>query len=261
MVTSTKQLSPAEKARQALALAEARALEAEWDAYRAQEEQHRKARFGIPDWTHGVYTTYSRGCRCDECRNAWREYRNESNRKYREANPLPPRPKPKGMGRRIKAEMHGTQTGYVYGCRCDRCKDTRRKWAKKNKTQKHGTEYVYHLGCRCRQCTEAHTTARTRRRERSVILPLREHGSDNGYTHYKCRCEECTKAHRIATKLRVIKIREYYKNNPHMVPDSKHGTTNGYTTYYCRCDRCKEAHRVDTAERRARKKAAKSESK
>lgn len=256
---STNTLTPAQKAKAALAEAERLAWEQDWAEYRELEEKHRRARFNLPDpkkIPHGRprgYTYYK--CRCKECRNAWRIYMAERYRKRREANPPKPRPAPKGVnGRRVKAEMHGTLTGYTYGCRCDRCRDARKKWAKKNKTKQHGTEYVYTLGCRCKPCTQAHTEARARRRQRVEPLPLTEHGTDKGYTHYKCRCDSCRTAHNAKVKERNKNRREYYREHPEMIPDSKHGTVTGYTSYSCRCDRCKEAHRVSTANRRARNK-------
>ena len=253
MITNT--LTPAQEAKKRLAEAEARATALEWERYREAEEAHRLVRFPDLGWNHGIVSTYTnRRCRCDECREAWRVYVKDLNKRKREANPRPPKPAPHGRGRRIKAEMHGTLTGYAYGCRCDRCKDARRTWVKTDRAKNHGTEYVYHLGCRCKRCTQAHTTARDARRRKEIPIPLREHGTDRGYTHFKCRCDECREAHNAAMRVRNMKMRTYYREHPEMIPDSKHGTETGYTSYSCRCDKCKESHRIYIAQRRARKR-------
>ena len=34
--------------------------------------------------THGKVATYSKGCRCDECREVWRGYRRDKVRAYRQ---------------------------------------------------------------------------------------------------------------------------------------------------------------------------------
>lgn len=59
---------------------------------------------------HGTVNRYSNhGCRCDECKEAWKRYYRERREAYR-SGPIPER-------------VHGTWTGYSnYGCRCDRCK-------------------------------------------------------------------------------------------------------------------------------------------
>ncbi len=59
---------------------------------------------------HGTYTAYKRGCRCEECRIANRDY----NRIYKENKPrLPPE--------------HGSANMYQYHkCRCDTCKEGQR---------------------------------------------------------------------------------------------------------------------------------------
>jgi Sigma-70, region 4 len=59
---------------------------------------------------HGTPYRYNRGCRCDDCRAARREYR----RQWR-ATASPPK--------------HGTQNAYCnYACRCPKCK----RWAKRH---------------------------------------------------------------------------------------------------------------------------------
>lgn len=245
--------SPADKIRFALERAERIAREQDWKEYREMEERHRRARFHEPE--HGKLHTYRHyECRCEKCVQAYEA--EKARRRATYVSRAKPKPPPKPPKREVKAHMHGTSTGYSYGCRCERCRDTRRKWAKQYRTRQHGTEYVYTLGCRCKKCTQAHTEARNRRRARSFPNPNKkiEHGTDKGYTHDKCRCEECKKAHREAVSRRKKARREYYRQHPEMIPTDKHGTSNGYVVYSCRCDECREAHRVDTAQRRARKR-------
>jgi transcriptional regulator with XRE-family HTH domain len=58
---------------------------------------------------HGTPYRYSRGCRCDECKEAQRELR----RQMKERGP----------------KKHGTMSAYTnYSCRCTKCK----RWAKRN---------------------------------------------------------------------------------------------------------------------------------
>lgn len=73
---------------------------------------------------HGDPNTYgNRGCRCDACREAWREYmRQYTHRTGRH------RPVEVVRAERRAAVQHGTQTKYAkHGCRCDEC----REWARR----------------------------------------------------------------------------------------------------------------------------------
>ena len=66
-------------------------------------ERRKRGRPASPD-PHGKLSGYQRGCRCDRCRDARREYTNK----------LKNRPTP--------LHVHGTRNGYsAYGCRCDEC--------------------------------------------------------------------------------------------------------------------------------------------
>lgn len=63
--------------------------------------------------------------------------------------------------------LHGTPTGYYYGCRCERCKQAESDYLKKRRKRylyeleenpidpRHGTPYGYNLGCRCEFCRRA----------------------------------------------------------------------------------------------------------
>lgn len=63
----------------------------------------------MPHGTNSRYTNHR--CRCDECRQAHRDYA-ASRRRYAAAHPLPP-----------DDPRHGTVVAYVhYLCRCERCK-------------------------------------------------------------------------------------------------------------------------------------------
>lgn len=57
---------------------------------------------------HGKYSTYTnKGCRCEECKRAARDYKSELGTK----------------GLTPDDERHGTRNGYVnYGCRCTYCR-------------------------------------------------------------------------------------------------------------------------------------------
>lgn len=57
---------------------------------------------------HGEAKSYDKGCRCDECKEAFRE-------RAREA-------KGRRLSRPIPEHVHGTWNGYSnYNCRCPRC--------------------------------------------------------------------------------------------------------------------------------------------
>lgn len=79
-------------------------------------------------FTHGTYDAYNNhGCRCEECKRAAREYRQSMMTDC-----------PGGCGRKVhgryrpdrlcrscvkkKPLIHGTESGYQKGCRCDRCR-------------------------------------------------------------------------------------------------------------------------------------------
>lgn len=195
MVTDTKTLTPAEKARRALAEAEEQARLAEWRRYRRLEERHRKRRFKIADLKHGQVTTYRRyGCRCVECTRANTDYMREYNRRRREANPKVVQTQGKGVpGRVVKEHHHGTDTGYVYGCRCDRCREAHRL-SKPKSNINHGTQWAYeHYKCRCRKCVKAIRIVwrENKRRRGSHQEPQREHGTRYMYDRKGCRCTKC----------------------------------------------------------------------
>lgn len=188
-------LTPTEVAQKALADAEQKAWMADWKQYLKQEEKHRRHRFGIKTYkNHGKYSTYTNGCRCDDCRSSWADYMRERNRKLRELYPKPERPTPKGReGRTVKEHQHGTLTGYVYGCRCRDCTEAHRV-SKPKSSIKHGTEYGYKRGCRCRSCKRASREARCRRAGKEPTYrynkPTPKHGTRNRYDR-GCRCLKC----------------------------------------------------------------------
>jgi hypothetical protein len=77
---------------------------------------------------HGTPSAYNKGCRCDTCSEANREYRKQARAKMLASGNTP----------------HGTVSGYRnWGCRCDLCKtavkpDSREKYlrakSRKNET-------------------------------------------------------------------------------------------------------------------------------
>lgn len=57
---------------------------------------------------HGEARGYDKGCRCDECKAAYRERAREA-KERRKSRPIP-------------EHVHGTWNGYAnYDCRCSRC--------------------------------------------------------------------------------------------------------------------------------------------
>lgn len=101
---------------------------------------------------HGKHSTYTnKGCRCEECKEAAREYR-------RSKAGLP-----KKRGRKPKPIEHGTSSGYFNGkCRCDECKTAAMSYLASRRVglpegdERHGTSNGYtNFGCRCDECKTA----------------------------------------------------------------------------------------------------------
>ena len=119
---------------------------------------------GYPgSWRHGtVYAYNAKGCRCEQCAQARREYYGNQ----RLADHLAS----------IEAS-HGTESRYRRGCRCDPCKSTataartrRRKQSPVSTSATHGRAATYSNGCRCQDCRAAHTV--NRRAQRSAAREL-----------------------------------------------------------------------------------------
>lgn len=141
---------------------------------------------------HGTYSMYTNGkCRCDECREAAREYARKSREKKRlESGEAKRKPGPQ------RKEEH-SYSGYVSrGCRCDICKEAARAYRQSRKVglpegdPRHGTTNGYtNWGCRCSECKRAIGESR------KAAPPLEEgdhrHGTLNGYFTMKCRCDKC----------------------------------------------------------------------
>lgn len=77
--------------------------------------------------------------------------------------------------------LHGTTTGYGYGCRCDECRAAN---------------------------TEAMRAANARRRAAlAVTAPTLKHGTKGAYSNHGCRCEACVEAVREANRKRPSRAR------------------------------------------------------
>ena len=78
---------------------------------------------------HG-YTAYTRGCRCDECRQAKADYMRgrRAMARYKAQKHTDGRPGP-GVARYLAPKAtHGTRAGYdEHGCRCEPCTAARRE--------------------------------------------------------------------------------------------------------------------------------------
>lgn len=70
--------------------------------------------------------------------------------------------RPKKSTTRTRNLVHGTTTGYAYGCRCDECKRASTTAASEYRARTGGREVPYNL-----------------------------HGTSNAYTNYGCRCDLC----------------------------------------------------------------------
>ncbi len=109
---------------------------------------------------HGIHRSYSRGCRCDECREGERQYRSHL---------------------RLITDFdapeynHGERRGYRMGCRCDACREANNAYDKSLTERRdltapdfpHGTSVGVRRGCRCNVCLDAkRKTERDRKRNR-----------------------------------------------------------------------------------------------
>lgn len=73
---------------------------------------------------HGVYTTYTHGCRCDPCREVHTEVQRDRFKRDREARAATDAP-------------HGTPSGYMnWSCRCDDCKQGYSNWLANRRANK-----------------------------------------------------------------------------------------------------------------------------
>lgn len=136
---------------------------------------------------------------------------------------------------------HGTRTGYLYGCRCDRCRRAQRDYSSSFSGE-------YRKAKQFKQFKELLADPDDPR-----------HGTKTGYA-YGCRCEECRKANsdyergrgrrrdpEVERERRRLRLAEM-QADPH---DRRHGTPTGYS-YGCRCEMCRAAGRVKYLKRHAR---------
>jgi hypothetical protein len=116
----------------------------------------------------------------------------------------------------------------------------------------HGTQSKYSHGCRCDECRRAHAD-----HQGNLVQGHREnppswipHGTIGGYSNYACRCRACTSA--WADYCYGAKKR---RKGTLAADDPRHGTVNGYGNYGCRCQPCKDAHNAARKALRAYKKS------
>lgn len=93
--------------------------------------------FDPADPRHGTANGYRNlKCRCDECRHAWRDYERtpqamRRKERYRRVT-LGQRPARHGR-------THGLRSTYVWGCRCDWCREAERTYRRQYRTNLRGS--------------------------------------------------------------------------------------------------------------------------
>lgn len=74
------------------------------------------------DPRHGTANGYGNlKCRCDACREAWRQYEPSRAAQERYRRRL-------GMQPAKRGRTHGIRATYVHGCRCDECREADRRY-------------------------------------------------------------------------------------------------------------------------------------
>jgi hypothetical protein len=76
----------------------------------------------------------------------------------------------------------------------------------------HGLQ-AYRRGCRCDVCvaTNYGQQKRWRARVKDGPVPVRVHGTLNGYQIYGCRCGACRETHRLAYRRRAAQKRRLWR--------------------------------------------------
>lgn len=126
---------------------------------------------------HGKRYTYIRGCRCELCTAANRNYS-----KGLQGKPAP---------------SHGV-SGYVnYGCRCEVCTSAARVDHLERGQRRlasgqieHGTSSAAWYGCKCDECQRYRRVYEAEHRPSGPV----PHGTKAGYKSHRCRCDECRAA-------------------------------------------------------------------
>ncbi|PVE04636.1 hypothetical protein [Streptomyces scopuliridis] len=81
--------------------------------------------------------------------------------------------------------------------------------------------------------------------------PPVDHGHGDHRTYNKgCRCDDC----REAQRLRGIKQRAGWAQDPSAADRAGHGKPSTYKNYKCRCEPCSKANSADVAAFRARRR-------
>ena len=100
---------------------------------KTRANKHRLERLAImqanpDDPRHGTWYGYSTGCRCDKCMAAAKEYRKRYGSSYTKKSYLKAYYEMQDDPADIR---HGTAYGYKCGCRCELCRNAKKKEAAK----------------------------------------------------------------------------------------------------------------------------------
>ncbi len=182
---------------------------------------NQRTQINFTNRTHGITSTYKKGCRCDPCKEANRVY--EVDRKQRKKQNTD-----KHRASNFRTLKNHGLSGYNMGCRCDKCKDAHaikmREFHEKKKTE-HGISYT--------------SVQRRRFKEEHGYYPQRRQSDVNGavrlavYERDNWVCQICGKP----VLKRYIKGSHANASVDHIIPQSQqlipdHSANNPRTTHY-----------------------------
>lgn len=176
---------------------------------------------GFTNRTHGLSSTYKKGCRCEPCKEANKEYeagrREQRNAYYKQRPAYKP----------AVIKKHGA-TGYSYGCRCDTCRAGKATKMREFNAMKKAEYGVTYTALQRRKFKEEHGY-RQPRQDTDIKLTVRL----EVYERDNWTCQICGKP----VLKQYVKGSQANASVDHIVPQSQqlvpdHTATNLRTAHY-----------------------------